>query len=406
MFCVILVFLLVAPEKAAPMSEVELHNELFNEKYNELVLPVRNMDDTVTVFVDFSVQAIEDLDAKHQTFSVSGYLDLSWVNQFLVWNPRNYSGVYEILVKCENIWLPDLLVANLIGDPMDLRPKNKNALLKSTGETVYWIYKFITVACKIRIRYFPFDSQSCDLELQSWWYPSSKLNLTSEASEETISLFLFKESSEWVLESIRVERYEKPEGWGHIRFIFNVRRRHLFHVFNLVLPLVCISLLNLTVFLLPAESGEKITLCISVFLTFAVFLTIITNSFPESSDEISLLSIYVTLQLVYSGTTTFATVFSLRLFYRDRKEHISWAYQQLCRLNCQPVVFNESKCHQTTGKTTPTDDDKQPSNKEPNASFGDVSWISVSRAFDRLCVLLSLVWNVILVIALVIAFLN
>ena len=102
-----------------------------------------------------------------------------------------------------------------------------------------------------------------------------------------------------------------------------------FYVLNLILPLVCISLLTLTVFFLPAESGEKITFCISDFLTLAVFLTIIMSSFPESSDEISLLNIYVTLQLLYSGTTLFPTVFALRLYYRDPT--VSWVYRQLCQ---------------------------------------------------------------------------
>ena len=46
-------------------------------------------------------------------------------------------------------------------------------------------------------------------------------------------------------------------------------------------------------FLVPAVSGEKVALCLSLFLTLAVFLTTITTFMPESSDEISVLGIYV-----------------------------------------------------------------------------------------------------------------
>ena len=89
MFCVILVRMFVGPEKATSNTKDDLHKNLSNEKINPLILPVRNIDDTVTVFIDFSVQAIEDIDEKRQRYSVSGSLELSWKIKILVWNPRN-----------------------------------------------------------------------------------------------------------------------------------------------------------------------------------------------------------------------------------------------------------------------------------------------------------------------------
>ena len=397
--------ILLASAEVAPKTEFDLHVDLFNNKINPLVLPVRNPNDTVHVFTELTLQTIEDLDEKRQTFSVTGYLELTWKNEYLVWDPKNYSGVQEIVAKCEDMWLPELQVANIIGDPLDLRQKNKHALLASDGEASYWLYKTFTVACEISIRFFPFDAQSCEIELQSWWYQSSKLNLTFNPDEEVINFSLFRKSTEWHLESSSYERVESPPGWVHVKFIFNVRRRYLFHVVNLVLPLVCISFLNLMVFVLPAESGEKITLCISVFLTLAVFLTIITSSFPESSDEVSLLSIYVTIQLMYSGVTICTTVMSLHLYYRSTKCRVSWAYRQLCRLTCDKTGLNGTGCRETE-----EDDEnvnpKHTSNKEMTPIVHDVYWVSVSRAFDKLCLFLSIFWNILLTLILIMTFLK
>ena len=403
--CTFSLWFLLASAEVASKNEFDLHLDLFNNKINPLVLPVRNPNDTVHVFTELTLQTIEDLDEKRQTFSVSGYLELTWKNEFLVWDPNNYSGVQKIVAKCDDIWLPELQVANIIGDPLDLRQKNKHVLLASDGETTYWLYKTFTVSCDISIRYFPFDSHSCEIELQSWWYPSSKLNLTFPTDEEGISYGLFKKSTEWHLESSSYERLELPSGWGHVKFIFNVRRRYIFHLVNLILPLVCISLLNLTVFILPVESGEKITLCISVFLTLAVFLTIITSSFPESSDEVSLLSIYVTIQLMYSGLSICATVMSLNLYYRSTQSHVPWAYRQLCRLTCHATISNETSCHERK-KGEENLNRKQTSDKVLSTIGNDVCWVSVSQAFDTLCMFLSIFWNILLALILILTFLK
>jgi nicotinic acetylcholine receptor len=51
-----------------------------------------------------------------------------------------------------------------------------------------------------------------------------------------------------------------PEEYIDITFIVHIRRRTLFYGFNLIIPCVLISSMALLTFLLPSESGEKISL--------------------------------------------------------------------------------------------------------------------------------------------------
>ena len=66
---------------------------------------------------------------------------------------------------------------------------------------------------------------------------------------------------------------------------------------------------------MPTESGEKLTFPMSIFLTLAVFLTIITISLPESVDGVSYISSFVTFELAISATILLCTVITLRFHH-------------------------------------------------------------------------------------------
>lgn len=48
--------------------------------------------------------------------------------------------------------------------------------------------------------------------------------------------------------------------YPHVLFHFTVRRRTTYYLFNLCLPFTLIMLMNITGYLLPLESGEKVSL--------------------------------------------------------------------------------------------------------------------------------------------------
>lgn len=57
-----------------------------------------------------------------------------------------------------------------------------------------------------------------------------------------------------------VVKYECcPEEYIDVTFTLHIRRRSLFYVSNLVVPCMLMSSLSLLVFVMPPESGEKVT---------------------------------------------------------------------------------------------------------------------------------------------------
>lgn len=112
--------------------------------------------------------------------------------------------------------------------------------------------------CKINVEYFPFDSQSCVMKFGSWTYDGYRLDVRNESSN--VDLMMYIDSAEWHLESAPVKRnvlqyFCCPEPYPDVTFHFNIHRRSLFYLTNLILPLIVISALITFVFTLPPESG-------------------------------------------------------------------------------------------------------------------------------------------------------
>jgi len=56
-----------------------------------------------------------------------------------------------------------------------------------------------------------------------------------------------------------------------------------------MMPIVLTSLLVVLVFIVPVESGEKVSYVLTVFLSLAVLLTIVADSLPSTSITTSIL---------------------------------------------------------------------------------------------------------------------
>ena len=61
-----------------------------------------------------------------------------------------------------------------------------------------------------------------------------------------------------------------------------IRRRTAFYVMALFVPALVLTSLTAVIFLLPAESGEKISLGVSVLISFTVFQLLLYDALPKS----------------------------------------------------------------------------------------------------------------------------
>ena len=109
------------------------------------------------------------------------------------------------------------------------------------------------------------------------------------------------ESAEWNLNDVKKQRNAKKytcclNKLADISITIVMDRKPLFYLFNLVIPCLIILSMILLGFFLPPESGERITLSITVLLAMAVFLQLVGESLPRNSETVPLLGkFYITI---------------------------------------------------------------------------------------------------------------
>lgn len=68
----------------------------------------------------------------------------------------------------------------------------------------------------------------------------------------------------------------------------SLKRKHLFYTMNMVLPCVMLTSLTLITFLSPPDQGEKMSLGISILISFAVFMLTLVENMPKTSESLPL----------------------------------------------------------------------------------------------------------------------
>ena len=106
--------------------------------------------------------------------------------------------------------------------------------------------------------------------------------------------FFFKNNSQWEVEAYTMyEVLDTPlHSYPVIGICVQLYRRPLYYVLNVMMPTVLLNVLSLLVFHLPAESGEKLSLGVTVMLAYAMVLLIIFDLTPPSGQNIPLVCEY------------------------------------------------------------------------------------------------------------------
>ncbi|XP_058982838.1 acetylcholine receptor subunit alpha-like isoform X3 [Musca domestica] len=179
-----------------------LYDDLLSN-YNKLVRPVVNTTDVLKVCIKLKLSQLIDVNLKNQIMTTNLWVEQSWYDYKLRWEPKEYGGVHMLHVPSDHIWRPDIVLYNNADGNFEVTLATK-ATIYSEG-LVEWkppaIYKS---SCEIDVEYFPFDEQTCVLKFGSWTYDGFKVDLRhmdeqlgSNVVDVGVDLSEFYMSVEW-----------------------------------------------------------------------------------------------------------------------------------------------------------------------------------------------------------------
>ena len=134
-------------------------------------------------------------------------------------------------------------------------------------------------------------------------------------------------SVEWDIMKVPAERNEKyysccgDTPFPDIFFNITLRRKTLFYTVNLIIPCVGISCLSVLVFYLPADSGEKMSLCVSILLSLTVFFLLLAEIIPPTSLTVPLLGKYLLFTMILVTLSVLVTIIVLNVNFRSPSTH-------------------------------------------------------------------------------------
>ncbi|XP_031978710.1 CHRNA7-FAM7A fusion protein isoform X2 [Corvus moneduloides] len=258
------VWLLAAAGLVRESLQGEFQRKLYKEllkNYNPLERPVANDSQPLTVYFTLSLMQIMDVDEKNQVLTTNIWLQMYWTDHYLQWNVSEYPGVKNVRFPDGLIWKPDILLYNSADERFDAT-FHTNVLVNSSGHCQY--------------------------------LPPGVPGKRTESFYECCK-----------------------EPYPDVTFTVTMRRRTLYYGLNLLIPCVLISALALLVFLLPADSGEKISLGITVLLSLTVFMLLVAEIMPATSDSVPLIAQYFASTMIIVGLSVVVTVIVLQYHHHD-----------------------------------------------------------------------------------------
>ena len=248
--------------------------------------PLEGGGGAIVVSLYFLPVDILQLDPAAQVLHMSAYLSVLWWDTGLAWNTSDYGGVTMVEISSADLWTPALSVVNGAEDSDILSDRTAPITLQSSGMMTLPLSLNLKTSCTLDLTFFPFDKQSCDIIMGT----ASQFRLHLHLAEQGLSILLeeFSAGGEWSVTDIQFVQTTGSASQVNVnasKVTLTLERSTTFYLVSVVGPMGLFTAMNCLVFLIPPESGEKISFLISIFLSNTVFSSFINGVMPRALDK-------------------------------------------------------------------------------------------------------------------------
>ncbi|KAL4231609.1 Neuronal acetylcholine receptor subunit [Mactra antiquata] len=328
----------------------------FLSDIDERIIPVNNKSNPIQIKTAFVPVSLIEFDTTNQKFSMLGYMRVVWYEETISWDEDDYGGIKHMIVPSTTVWRPTITIhkayngKGLVGNKL-----TDQIRIGQTGH-IQWVPKgTYSVVCDVDIRYYPFDEQICKIVYYAADESIDRVELNH--NDEVLMRSLNKnENAAWKIHKVERNKFIRSNNY-HIEIIFYLSRRPNYAMYTLIVPLLMLSALNVCMFLVPIESGEKGGFAITIFLSYGIYISILSDKLPHNSLQTSFFIVFLTLLLVFSVVSVLYSVIEAKLVVSIGAKH--------CLLGC---FCSQNKC--------------KPGNDSNETTKKSKTWSDVFRKLD------------------------
>ncbi|ELT90892.1 hypothetical protein CAPTEDRAFT_26012, partial [Capitella teleta] len=236
------------------------------------VRPLLNSSELLTV--EFGMRLITmNLNEATQTMTVSVYLRMKWIDQYLMWDPAEYDGLKYISMDPENVWFPR--IENVNKEEEKAFKTTTGVSVKYNGKMFWTPHQQYTVGCLIDAREYPFDHHTCTMWFQQLTEKSEYLELlpySKSPLDLSTSLKSFAKARSWTILENTTTLVPAPSALNvtlvyanrpAIKFGLTVRRRPSFKDYLILAPCILFPFIAAIVFTFPPEGPARMSISLS-----------------------------------------------------------------------------------------------------------------------------------------------
>ena len=311
-------------------TETHLRRDIF-KNYDQDVRPVTKNADNVIVEVELEPNHLLKISESQNYFEMAVWLGTSWKDHRLTWNPKEYDGIERISIKPDRVWKPDFILVDYINDQDTdhagyLRRMKPDLILNHNGLLTWDSRLVLKAGCEIDVRSYPNDIQDCSFMFETL---SSKKTQIKVRSKDPLNMDFYTENTAWHIVDtyhkstyVEIPAYSRMGKFYHAEFHFLFKRNHVFYTTLLVFSISVITALMIFTFVLPAESGERFGVALTLMLASMVFILLVAEKMPlnMANGSVPLLAIFFIFCLILMAFIIISLSFVSRLYHREKED--------------------------------------------------------------------------------------
>ncbi|XP_052816158.1 acetylcholine receptor subunit alpha-like [Mya arenaria] len=406
---IVFVFLIAPAQSQRYENATKLHEDLLTN-YQPSVRPLNNQTDVLNVNVSLYLYSLLEVDSVKGVVTLVLSLFCSWYDERLTWNPADYDGINKMKFFQNEVWKPPMALSSPVEFTLMINSKTF-ATVAPNGWS--WIHNgnVLESSCNFNMQFWPFDKQVCDVNFIPIDFDTTEVQLS--VSDPGIILYT-SSNSEWIIEKTKhfvINQY----GTSESSFRFYLQRKSTFYILTIIVPIAGMTIASSLVFLLPNESGERVSFSITIMLALAVFQTVVADEMPKTSEPTAVICIFLLMGIIVSLVSMVIVILNMRLYHKSKSMPLGPWYTMFVRVmalqgcagHCgknrvevdgnmmmadnEIVAEKNTKSFKFTGskadKNSMTFEKPIENDSDNKNNFENVTWQDLSLAVDKVCFL-------------------